>query len=70
MSHNFNLRTHVKKIEAMYEKPRVKVKVERGLTWTHTRKLPFLCFIYARKMYVRTHVKITRQWKSTVRASR
>ena len=31
MSHNFNLRTHVKKIEAMYETPRVKVKVERGL---------------------------------------
>ena len=26
-----------------------------------------LYFIYARKIYVRTHVKITRQWKSTLR---
>ena len=57
----------------MYEKPRVNVKVERGSTFTFTRDFSYITsiLIYARKLvkvYVRTHVKITRQWKSTFSA--
>ena len=46
----------------MYEKPRVNVKVERGFY------LYFFYFTHVKpvKVYVRTHVKITRQWKSTL----
>ena len=46
---------------------RVNVKVERGSTfYVHVRPSIFcLYFIYVRKIYVRTHVKIARQWKST-----
>ena len=46
---------------------RVNVKVERGSTfYVHARPSIFcLYFIYVRKIYVRTHVKITPQWKST-----
>ena len=40
-------------MEAMYEKPRVNVKVERGSNFMFTRDLPH----------------ITRQWKSTFRLS-
>ena len=58
-------------------------KLNRGKVWNATRKREccvsfifyvyawpskhFLYFIYARKISVRIHVKITRQWKSTVR---
>ena len=45
--------TCVNKIEAMYERLRVKVKVERGLTST------FTIFYYACKIYLRAHGKIT-----------
>ena len=46
----------------MHERPRVNVKVERGSTLTYMRDLPYNAyFIYARKIYVRTHEKITRQ---------
>ena len=42
----------------MYERPRVNVKVERGSIFTFTRQLPYtVYFIYARKIYVRTHVQ-------------
>ena len=52
----------------MYERPRVNVKVKRGSTLTYTRDLRHnVYFIYACKIYVRTHGKITRQWKSTLR---
>ena len=57
----------------MYEKPRVNVKVERGSTFTFTRGFScitsILIFTHVKpvKDYVRTHVKITRQWKSTFR---
>ena len=46
---------------------RVNEKVERGSTfYVHVQPSIFcLYFIYVRKIYVRTHVKITRQWKST-----
>ena len=66
------MRTHVKftcvnEIETMYERPRVNMKVERGPTFAFTRDLPYIVFfLFTRiKIYVRTQVKITRQWKST-----
>ena len=45
--HNFYVLSHVKfirvnKLEAMYERPRVNVKVERGLVFTFTRDLPYI----------------------------
>ena len=48
--------TRVNKIEAMYERTLVNVKLERGSTFTFTRDL---YFIYARKTYVRTCGKFT-----------
>ena len=56
-------------IEAMYERPRVNVKGERGSTFTFMHDSSIHCpyFIYPRKIYVPTHVKITCQWKSTLR---
>ena len=56
----------------MYEKPRVNVKVEPRSTFTFTSDLPYIVSILFTdvkpvKVYVRTHVKITRQWKSTLR---
>ena len=63
--------TRVNKMEAIYERPGVNVTVERGSTFTFTRDPPqtlhCLYLIYARKIYVRTHAKITLQWKSTLR---
>ena len=55
----------------MYEKPRVNVKVEPRSTFTFTSDLPYIVsnlFTHVKpvKVYVRTHVKITRQWKSTL----
>ena len=47
----------------------IKRKVERGSTF-YAYVRPFmqcLYFICQRKFYPRTHVKITRQWKSTLR---
>ena len=46
--------------------PLVNVKVERGSTFTYTSDLPYNVSIYARKIYVCTHGKITRQWKFTL----
>ena len=54
------MRTRVNEIEAVYERPRVNVKVERGSTFTFMRDLPYIVFLSF------THVKITRQWKSTL----
>ena len=56
----------------MYEKPRVNVKVEPRSTFTFTSDLPYIVFnlfthVKPVKVYVRTHVKITRQWKSTLK---
>ena len=50
LSRNFPLRTHVNftlvnKIGAMYERPRVNVTVDRGLTFTFTRDLPYIASI-------------------------
>ena len=61
MSRNFSLGTHVKfmlvnKIEAVYERPRVNVKVERGSTFTLTLDLPYIVstlFTRVNKIYVR-----------------
>ena len=57
----------------MCEKPRVNVKVEPRSTFTFTSDLPYFVsnlFTHVKpvKVYVRTHVKITRQWKSTFKA--
>ena len=48
----------------MYGRSQVNVKVEPRQTFTLTRALTIL--IYARKIYERSHGKITRQWKSTL----
>ena len=50
MSRNFSLRRHVKltrvnKIEAMYERPRINVKVERGSTFAFTFGLSYIASI-------------------------
>ena len=50
LSRNFHVRTHVnftrvKKIEVMYDKTHVNVKVERGSTFAFTRDLPYIVFI-------------------------
>ena len=37
--------TRVNEIEAMYERPRVNVKVERGSTFPFTRDLPYIVSI-------------------------
>ena len=52
----------------MYERPRVNVNVERGSTFTFTRDFLYIVSVlFTRiKIYVRTHVKITRQQKSTL----
>ena len=39
------MRTRVYEIEAVYERPRVSVKVERGSTFTYTRDLPYIVSI-------------------------
>ena len=54
----------------MYERSRVNVKFEGGSTFTFTRALSHIVsilFTHVKpvKVYIRTHVKITRQWKST-----
>ena len=60
LSHNFYALSQVKfteginKLEAMYERPRVNVKVERRLTFTFTRDLPYI----ASNLF--THVIFTR----------
>ena len=56
--------TRVSEIEAIYERPGVNVTVERGSTFTFTRDPPY---IVSTLFYVRTHAKITLQWKSTLR---
>ena len=48
----------------------IKREVERGSTDYYAYVRPFihcLYFICERKFYARTHVKITRQWKSTLK---
>ena len=55
--------TRVSKIEAMYTRPRVSVKVERGSTFTFTRGLSYIASISF--MHVNSG-KITRQCKSTL----
>ena len=45
------------------------VKVEARSTFTFTRDLSvihFLYFLYGCKIYVRSHGKVVRQWKSTL----
>ena len=45
LSRNFSVRTRVKKIEAMYERPRIHVKVEPRSTLTFTRGLSYIASI-------------------------
>ena len=56
----------------IYESSRVNVKVEPCSTFTFTRGLSYIVsflFTYVKpfKVYVLTHVKIARQWKSTLK---
>ena len=57
--HCFVKLTRVNKIEAMHERPRVNVRVQRFNFYI----LPLFCL--RAKIYVRTQVKITQQWKFT-----
>ena len=70
---NFYVSTHVNftrvhKIEAMYRRSRVNVKVEPRSFFTFARGLSYIArsILFKRvKIYVPTHLKVTRQWKST-----
>ena len=42
--------THVNKIEAMYERPRVNVRVERGSTFTFMRGLSYIASIFFKRV--------------------
>ena len=54
--------------EAMYEGSRVNVKDERGSTLSLRAALHTLPLFYLRtSIYAGTNVKITRQWKSTLK---
>ena len=48
--------TRVNEIEALYERRRLNVQVERGSPFTSTRELPY-----------NASILFTRQWKSTLR---
>ena len=52
----------------MYERPLKNVKVEPRSTLTFTYGLSYIASIlfFARKIYVLSHRKIARQWKSTL----
>ena len=63
--------TRVNKIETMSGRLDVNVKVARGSTFTFTRGFSHIVstlFTHGKpvKIYVRTNLKITRQWKSTI----
>jgi len=60
--------TRENKIEEMYEKPRVNVKVERGSTFAFTRDLPYIASILFTRVKF-AYVKITQQCKSTLKDS-
>ena len=82
LSHNFYVPTdvsfnwlYVNKLETMYGRSDVNVKVERGSTFTFTRGFSYIIsilFTHVKpvKVYVRTHVKIVRQWKSTLKGNK
>ena len=65
LSRSFYVHTYViftrVKIEAMDGRPRENVKVERVLRLRAAFRTSPL--IYGRKIYLRAHIKITRQWK-------
>ena len=65
LSRNFYVGTRVNKTEAMYGRSRVNLKVERGSTFTFACDLRYIAYTL-RFIYASTHVKITRQWKSTL----
>ena len=55
---NLRERTRVKfsrvnKIEVMYDRPRVKVKLSEGSTFTFTRDLPYIVLLYLRLLNLR-----------------
>ena len=56
------MRTHLKftfvnEIAAMYERPRVNMKVERGSTFTFTRDLPYIVFFCTPKQNLRAYTR-------------
>ena len=51
LSRDFYVRTRVNKIQTMYERSRVSVKVEQGSTFTFTRDLPYIVSISFTRVY-------------------
>ena len=51
LSRDFYVRTRVNKIETVYERSRVSVKVEQGSTFTFTRDLPYIVSISFTRVY-------------------
>ena len=56
--------TCINEIQAIYGRPRLKVKVQRGSTFTFKGDLPYITSISFKR------VKITQQWKSPFTACR
>ena len=56
--------TCINEIQAIYGRPRLKVKVQRGSTFTFKGDLPYITPISFKR------VKITQQWKSPFTACR
>ena len=56
------------KVETMYEKARVNVKVKQGSTFTFTRDLPWSGISLSRKFNVREHVSFMRVNKIEAKA--
>ena len=59
LSRDFYVRTRVNKIQTMYERSRVSVKVEQGSTFTFTRDLPYIVSI----SFTRVHFTCVRTEK-------
>ena len=54
------MRMHVNEIEAMYERPRVNSKVERGPTFTFKRDIKYIVSILFKSAYnFRLHIFLT-----------
>ena len=53
------MRTRVNEIEAVYERPRVNVKVEGGSTFAFMRDLPYIVFL----SFTRVKFTCVRKWK-------
>ena len=57
--------TRVNEIEAMYERPRVNINVERGSSFTYSRAIPYI--VYAT---VEIHLKLTERVRSHLKVKK